>query len=1110
MVLQFFGKISVSQKKELVVQTGHSLSINSLVFSPDGNFLVSCGNDNIIILWDVLSGKQIRTFKGHTAPVNQIVFHPGSELIASISEDNTIRLWDIKNSECIKTLASSKGKSLDFNNNGNYLIASGYPLILWKCKNWQEKDNKIIADTIIVTNKSFAFDYIKFCHNSNVFAVSNRKKGDIIIYNIDTERIERSYSLKCNSLAFSPNDQYLAAAGIYGKLRRWDLNSNIQFVTRYSITEKKWIDSYLTAEISENGEFFAGGNQNNMINIFNIKNGKTHLIIKGHTSDVTSLTFSPDNNYMASAGKDRKIYIWDIKDGQLVKTIKGMGSRISCMDTNNDRILIGNAEGYCKLIEIGPNGKSNYIGINVDILNRLLRWQVAIDDVCFMHDTLNILIKSRLYKESRKADSSRIKYKYRYAIWNTATDKISYLKPTITGNKYLISDYIIYKLKNKQIEKICRTENKNEWSFRKFDFINNQINLKRINGIWLSKNEKVLITSKPTGENASVIELFDIKTGKNIFQQELSSGITSVEYLPFNNRLIIALSKKQIKIYNTENNRIIYNFNGLPPFAIRNNHFACLEDEKTLKIIDLSSGDAFNIHTTHSNTITSINWLKEDNKIITGSNDGTIKLLSLESKKELGSIIPVETDNIVYVTPQNYYMATKGALRGVGFSIDKKILAFDQFDIKYNRPDIVYKHFELAEPDLISLYAKAYEKRLRILNIDENELSDNLTSIPNIRIENKDIPIYSNKDTLSISITAWDDTYYINRIFISINGVPVHGSKGLPVNNKTQTWQGEIPVKLCKGNNIIKVFARNNKGVNSLKQQFEIFYKEHKIKPDLYIVAIGVSKYKDEKYNLLYAQKDAEDLTRLFLAQKNDYNKIILDTLFDQYAIRENILKAKKGLLKTNVDDVVIIYASGHGLLDDNLDYYFATYDVNFNNPGERGLAYESLEYLLDSIPARKKLMLIDACHSGEVDKDEVNFLAMDDNTESVKANVKAKIIQSLKDTTITYKKHIGLKNSFELMKELFADLRRNSGAVVISSAAGLEYAYEDNKWQNGAFTYCLIEGLRTGMADLNKDKKIMVSELQNYISERVQYLTNKRQNPTVRSENLEFDFQIW
>ena len=104
----------------------------------------------------------------------------------------------------------------------------------------------------------------------------------------------------------------------------------------------------------------------------------------------------------------------------------------------------------------------------------------------------------------------------------------------------------------------------------------------------------------------------------------------------------------------------------------------------------------------------------------------------------------------------------------------------------------------------------------------------------------------------------------------------------------------------------------------------------------------------------------------------------------------------------------------------------------------------------------------------------------------------------------------VGLKNSFDLMKELFADLRRGNGAVVISSASGEEFAFESEAWQNGVFTYAVLEGLKSGNADLNKDKTTTVTELRDYVSKRVVELTDGKQNPTSRTENLESDFRVW
>ena len=74
----------------------------------------------------------------------------------------------------------------------------------------------------------------------------------------------------------------------------------------------------------------------------------------------------------------------------------------------------------------------------------------------------------------------------------------------------------------------------------------------------------------------------------------------------------------------------------------------------------------------------------------------------------------------------------------------------------------------------------------------------------------------------------------------------------------------------------------------------------------------------------------------------------------------------------------------------------------------------------------------------------------------------------------------LGLQNSFELMKELFSDFNTN-GTQVISAASGDSYALESAEWQNGVFTYSILDGLINEKADLDKNGNILVSELKEY-----------------------------
>lgn len=141
--------------------------------------------------------------------------------------------------------------------------------------------------------------------------------------------------------------------------------------------------------------------------------------------------------------------------------------------------------------------------------------------------------------------------------------------------------------------------------------------------------------------------------------------------------------------------------------------------------------------------------------------------------------------------------------------------------------------------------------------------------------------------------------------------------------------------------------------------------------------------------------------------------------------------------------------------------------------------------------------------HSGEVDKEDVE-IAQNVSTEFGEVKFRAAGV------SIKNKESFGLSNTTEIMKELFTDLRTGTGSTVISSASGVEYAMESDKWKNGLFTFCIINGITSKKADLNKDGQIMLSELQNYVRKTVSDLSNGKQVPTSRIENVSMDFRVW
>lgn len=540
-----------------------------------------------------------------------------------------------------------------------------------------------------------------------------------------------------------------------------------------------------------------------------------------------------------------------------------------------------------------------------------------------------------------------------------------------------------------------------------------------------------------------------------------------------------------------------------------------------VRIVEVSSGKEEMELVGHTSNVESVAFSPDGRKLLSGAQDGALKLWDLATGKELVSLIALGQNDFAAVTPDQYYRISRAGAKGVGFRVKGTVYPFEQFDLRFNRPDIVLQRLGAASPATVQSYRQAYERRLKKLGMTEKMLSTEF-HVPELEILTRDIPLSIDSAMLPLRVRANDSRYTLDRLNVYVNDVPVYGTRGLALReSKLRTHERDIDVPLVAGRNKIQVSVLNEQGTESLRQTVYTTSLAQFPPAEVYVLAIGVSEYRDKAYNLRFAAKDADDLIAAYKgaqARSAGWGAVHALKLSDRNATRGEILKAKDWLKQAKVNDLVVVFAAGHGMTDDKSNYYFGTHDIDARNPAAAGLPYDEFEFLLDGVPAMQKVLLLDTCFSGEIDRDEPPTLTAAPVASTRAGQVKmrsftaksARGIAVAADSASESAASAEAASMVRFQQDWFADLRRGTGAAVISSSSGNEYSMEGEQWRNGVFTYALLQGLKSGQADANKDRIITVSELQAYVIEQVRTLTRGGQNPTVRHENLEYDFAVY
>ncbi len=315
---------SLQSGEQISSQKAHSDWIRSLVYDPQGRYLISAGDDRKIKLWEVTANseiKKIKTLRSHTDHVRTLAIHPRQPLFASGGRDGLVQIWngvtylpiaDIHAGFLVRSIAFHPTET------GLAFAGDGNQIHLW---NWETGHIDRLTQPEghpTWANVPRAIQSIVFSPDGTTLA-SCAWYNEVVLWSMATQTIQQTLNAELDglrSLAFSPDGRYLAGGGDNKQSQVWDLTQGISIARLEGHAQ-----SIQVVAFSPDGKSLATGGEDKTVVIWGIGNDNTPTksptpkvmqlqTLRGYDYWVQAIAVSPDGTFIAAAGDDSSIRLW--------------------------------------------------------------------------------------------------------------------------------------------------------------------------------------------------------------------------------------------------------------------------------------------------------------------------------------------------------------------------------------------------------------------------------------------------------------------------------------------------------------------------------------------------------------------------------------------------------------------------------------------------------------------------------------------------------------------------------------------------------------------------------------------------------------------------------
>ncbi|PHN07772.1 WD40 domain-containing protein [Flavilitoribacter nigricans] len=1007
-----------AQRPVLGLPYGHTQAVLSLDFSSDGSQLLSASSDGTLMIWDVTTGKLIKSSSKQNQAVFGAKFSPDGNyaFYAWSFTEGRAKVWDIR---ADRNFFINEFNLAQLSPDGRWGIDYEKNLVSYPAQEKQTLPEGVQPHGFTPDGKSF--------YQTN--------PGQMHLYDLSTRKLTRTLALEGlpemygDRLRFSKDGQIVSVSTI-------DLDTNERIEKSWRISDGQLVPPLQLPEINEELQSLQDISLDGKYMLITENNGDAKLFdldrqqftqtypapVSDDQSEIMMMTGGPMGGAVAALSPDNRLVAWGGGEGKIILFDRESGRTLRKMEAHTPGV------GF---IYLDPDQRS-LVSITTND-RRLHYWDF----------TTGRMSRSRALGNTELTDPSNTPF------FTSAADQQevarqgdAYWPNTYGGAPIMLTE---------EVRVVALSEDG------------------AIGASWTGENDYDNLGPDGFPESKLSISIWDMATKQKLRQlddirTEIFSpgmGVFSPDkkFLLLGENDFWSMRKSTSRLVELESGKLIhafpqegYDVTSALAFSPDGNFIVIGNHEGKINLYAASSGKLLHAFPGHGGSVARMIFSADGQKLYSSSADGTIRIWDTNTHEELLYMIHVDEEDWVVVSPGGLFDASQNAMNRLYYLVENKgktdIVELEQLKARYYEPGLLQK-----------ILGFSGERTRSVAGLDQVSL------YPEVQAEIKG-------DQLNVQLTARSGG--IGQVSIFANGKEIANDAN-PQRKTTVSYDLRLAQAYLfrhpDSTNLISLRVYNKDGWLK-SSSIDVAYRPTawskgsgsggnsgwtgKLDPKMFVVSLGTSDYTGTNLDLQYATQDATAIalalqsvgSNLFSGGEGTEVYCLTTASPDstglegtpvqwQFASKENLQAVLTSIKqKAKAEDVLLVYLSGHGVTHGSAEqsqFYYLTGSMaseamieDAEVRGKYTISSGELTQWINDIPALKQVLVIDACNSGKVVE----------NLTGGTRNLNSSQIRAL-----------------DRMKD-------RTGMFVLSGSAADKVSYEASEYGQGLLTYSLLQGM--------------------------------------------------